>query len=209
MRHRKQRSKLGMMTAHRDAMLKNMAKNILKFQRIETTVARAKVARRLVEHLITVSKNDSVTSRRIAYSILNDRDLVAKLFKEVGPLFNARSSGFTRIIPTGFRRGDGANLCIFELTERKIVEKHPKKKKEKAAKEGRSAESVKAKPEPRKEKEAGEEAREAKIKTIPKSKPTLAEEKKSEKAKSEDRKMTDKKGFMKNLRGFFRRKTDM
>jgi len=196
-----------MMTAHRDAMLNNMAKNILKFQKVETTVARAKVARRLVEHLITLSKKDNVVSRRMAYSFLGDRDLVSKLFKEIAPLFSKRSSGFTRIIPIGFRRGDGASMCIFELTEKKIVEKLPKKKKEKAVKDDKVQEKDALKTEPRSEKEARPEAHKAK--PAAKAKSTLTEEKRTEKARSEDKKMTDKKGFMKNLRGFFRRKTDM
>jgi large subunit ribosomal protein L17 len=154
---------------------------------VETTVARAKVARRLVERLITLSKKDSLASRRTAYSVLKDRDMVMKLFKEIAPLFSSRSSGFTRIIPIGFRRGDGASMCIFELTEKKIVEKLAKKKKEK------------------KEVEAAQTAA-PEQKTAVKSK---SEEKRTEKARKEDRKITDKKGFMKNLRGFFRRKTDM
>ena len=132
MRHAKIRSKLSMMTARRSATMNNMAASVLKYQRIETIHARAKEVRRLVERLITLSKEDTVFARRKAYSILKDRDLVMKLFKETAPLFKNRTSGFTRIIPTGFRRGDGANMAILELTEKKIVEKHPKKKKEKA-----------------------------------------------------------------------------
>lgn len=202
MRHRKRRTKLSMMTAHRNAMLKNMARAVLKHQRITTTSRRAKEVRRLVEHLIGLGKVDSVTSRRRAYSVLNDRDMVGRLFKEIAPLFKNRSSGYTRIIPLNFRRGDGANLVIFELTEKQIVEKLPKKKKEAKAK---SEEQVKTAKE-HKEEVKKEEPR---IKTLPRTKPTLAEEKRTEKAKSEDKKMGDKKAFLKNLRGFFRRKTDM
>lgn len=210
MRHRKQRSKLSMMTAHRKAMLRNMARNLLKFQRVETTRARAKVARRLVEHLITLSKTDTVASRRHAYAILSDRDLIFKLFNEIAPLFKSRTSGYTRIIPTGFRRGDGADMCILELTEKKIIEKLPKKKKakdEKAKDEGqgsRGKSQVEEKTEHKKE----PHAQEPKIKTIPKSKPTLQEEKRAEKAKSEDRKASQQRGFMKNLRGLFRKRGD-
>lgn len=203
MRHRKRRTKLSMMTAHRKAMLRNMVRNLLKFQKIETTLRRAKETRRFAEHIITIAKVDNVANRRRAYSVLTDRDLVGKLFKEIAPLFKNRTSGFTRIIPLGFRRGDGASLAILELTEKKIVEKKPKAKKEKAKVEGKPEEAETVKPKAH----AGKE--EPKIKTIPKSKPTLAEEKRTEKAKTEDRKLADKKGFMKNLRGFFRRKTDM
>ncbi|MDO8524972.1 MAG: 50S ribosomal protein L17 [Candidatus Omnitrophota bacterium] len=204
MRHRNKRSKLGMKTSHRKATLRNIAKSLLKYQRIEISLARAKEVRRLVEHLITLSKEDTVNSRRRAYDILTDRDLVGQLFKEVSPLFKDRSSGYTRIIPIGFRRGDGANMCIIELTERKIVEKLPKKKK---AKEGKaevqgSGDRVQGtgKKEPH--------AHEPKIKTISKSKLTLDEERNREKARSEDKKLADKRGFMKNLRGLFRKRGD-
>ncbi|MBI5124510.1 MAG: 50S ribosomal protein L17 [Candidatus Omnitrophica bacterium] len=197
MRHHNGYAKLGMMTSHRKAMLRNMARSIIKFERIETTSRRAKEARRLVERLITLGKTDTVFSRRRAYDVLSDRDLVMKLFKEIAPLFNARQSGYTRIIPLGFRRGDGADMVILELTERKIIEKLPKKKKEKAkAEEGKEKAAEKA------------HVEEPKIKTIPKSKPTLAEEKRAEKAKSEDKKASAKPNFMKNLRGLFRKRGD-
>lgn len=212
MRHRKKRSKLSMMTAHRNAMLKNMVRNLFKYQRIETTLARAKEARRLAEHLITLTKSDTVFSRRRAYDVLTDRDMVGKLFKEIAPLFKARSSGFTRIIQLGFRRGDGATMAILELTDRKIVEKLPKKKKAKAkpeeSKAGKPQEGTEGR-KPKAESEKKEVKREdSKIKTIPKAKPTLEEEKRHEKAKQEDRKAADHRGFMKNLRGLFRKRGD-
>lgn len=212
MRHHNGVKKMGMKTSHRKAFLRNMARNLIKFERIETTSRRAKEARRLVERLITLSKTDSVFSRRRAYDVLSDRDLVMKLFKDIGPLFNARKSGFTRIIPLGFRRGDGADMVILELTERKIVEKLPKKKKEKA-KEAKEPKVEKAAAEEKTEKapevkHKEEKKEEPKIKTIPKSKPTFAEEKRTEKAKSEDKKAAGSKNFMKNLRGLFRKRGD-
>mgnify|MGYP003393977850 CR=1 FL=1 len=211
MRHHKGNAKLGMMTSHRKAFMRNMAKNLLKHERIETTKARAKEARKLVERLITLSKTDSVFSRRRAYDVLSDRDLVMKLFKDIAPLFSKRTGGYTRIIPLGFRRGDGADMVILELTERKIVEKLPKKKKEKAKPEepkaegaagvkGDKAAEAKHKEEIKKE--------ELKAKPISKAKPTLAEEKRAEKAKSEDKKIANNPSFMKNLRGLFRKRGD-
>ncbi len=209
MRHRKRRTKLGMMTAHRKAMLRNMVRSLLKYQKITTTLRRAKEARRLAEHVITLGRSDNIASRRRAYSVLTDRDLVTKLFKEIAPLFKDRSSGFTRIISLGFRRGDGASLAILELTEKKIVEKKPKKKKEEKSKvEEKQKEDHRPKTIDQEEKKEAKKE-EPKAKTIAKAKPTLEEEKRAEKAKSEDKKITDKKNFMKNLRGFFRRKTDM
>lgn len=212
MRHRKGNAKLGMMTSHRKAFMRNMARNLLKHERIETTKARAKESRKLVERLITLTKTDSVFSRRRAYDVLQDRDLVMKLFKDIAPLFKSRTSGYTRIIPIGFRRGDGADMVILELTERKIVEKLPKKKK------------AKAKPEESKDQGSAEEKGDKKVleakhkedvkkedlraKPLPKSKPTLAEEKRAEKAKSEEKKIAGKPNFMKNLRGLFRKRGD-
>lgn len=201
MRHRKRRTKLSMKTSHRKATIQNMVKSLLKYQEIETTLRRAKEARRLAEHIIALSKSDNIASRRRVYSILTDRDLVTKLFKEIAPLFKEKGSGFTRIIPLKVRRGDGASLGILELTEKNIIERKLKKK-EKVAEAVKGPEALGAKPEKATEMKP-------KIKTIPKARPTLEEEKRAEKAKSEDKKIGDKKNFLKNLRGFFRRKTDM
>ncbi len=187
-------------------MLRNMIRNLLKHQRVETTLAKAKEARRLADHIITLGKADNVSSRRFAYSLLTDRDLVSKLFKETAPLFKNRTGGYTRIIPLGSRRGDGAQLAILEFTEKKIVEKAPKKKKAKAEVKPAHKAAAEARPEETKKEIKREEP---KAKTIPKAKPTLQEEKREEKARVEEKKIADKKSFMKNLRGFFRRKTDM
>ncbi|MFA5143786.1 MAG: 50S ribosomal protein L17 [Candidatus Omnitrophota bacterium] len=214
MRHRKRRSKLGMKTSHRKAALRNIVKSLFKYQRIKIILERAKNVRRLAEHLITLGKTDTVNNRRQAYVVLADRDLVGKLFKEIAPLFKDRASGYTRIIPLGFRRGDGAELCFLELTERKIVEKLPKKKKAKEdARPSHEAEVKGAGKEakvdaPKEEKHREVKKMEPKMKTIPKSKPTLEDERRAEKAKSEDKKLSDKKGFMKNLRGLFRKRGD-
>lgn len=210
MRHHKGMAKLGMMTSHRKAMLRNMARSLIKHERIRTTQARAKEARRVVERLITLTKEDSVFSRRRAYDVLSDRTLVMKLFKDIAPLFSKRISGYTRIIPLGFRRGDGASMVILELTERKIIEKLPKKKKEKVKIE-EPIEGARG-PGPRVQGPAEEKKEikkeEPKIKAIPKSKPTLAEEKRAEKARAEDKKAAGGRNFMKNLRGLFRKRGD-
>ena len=212
MRHRKKRSKLSMMTARRKATMINMVSSLLTHQKIETILARAKEVRKLAEKLITLSKNDTVASRRRVYQILNDRDLVGKLFKEIAPLNKNRNSGYTRIIHLGFRRGDGADMAILELTEKKVVEKLPKKKgKEGAPAPEHKKETRQAAPE--ETKKPSEEKREARkdeqnIKHIPKSKPSFDEEKRAEKAKSEERKIAGQKGFMKNLRGLFRKRGD-
>jgi large subunit ribosomal protein L17 len=208
MRHRKQRSKLSMKTSRRDAFVRAMVRSLVTHGRIKTSKARAKVVRRDAEHLITIAKNDTVFARQIAQAILGERDLVVKLFKEVIPLFKSRASGYTRIIPLGFRRGDGAELCFLELTERKIVEKLPKKKAAKAKASEEKAGASAARKDDAKEAETKEKKDEKHIKHVPKSKPTLEEEKRIEKAKSEDKKMTKKPGFMKNIRGLFRKRGD-
>ncbi len=197
MRHRKRRTRLSMMGARRNATLKNMVKSLLIHQRITTILARAKEAKRVIEPLITLSKTDSVVARQRAFAVLTDRDLVSKLFKEIAPLFKTRSSGYTRIIPLGFRRGDGATMVIFELTEKTVVEKLPKKKKEKAKEET-----------PKETARAEKESAEIKKEEPKKHKPTPQEEKAHEKAKSEVKKMADTKGFMKNIRGLFRKRGD-
>lgn len=208
MRHRKERSKLSMKTSHRNAAMRAMVSSLLKYQRIKVSKARAKQVRRLAEHMITLSKTDTVNSRQRAYEVLADRDLVVKLFKEIAPLFKTRTSGYTRIIPLGFRRGDGAEMSYLELTERKIVEKLPKKAK-KAKKEAvvDAAKSVEKKEETKELKKEHKE--EPKAKHISKSKLTLEEEKQREKAKSESKKISEsKQGFMKNIRGLFRKRGD-
>jgi len=219
MRHRKKRSKLSMMRSHRKATMRNMVKSLIKYQTIRTTLARAKELRRLAENLITIAKDDTVFARRRVFDVLTDRDLVGKLFKEVTPLFKNRTSGYTRIIPLGFRKGDGAELAIIEFTEKKIVEKPAKKKKEKAKQDEQqpavSEEGRKAKPKAQESKEDAKKVKDEhkkeeskKEEPRPKHKPTLDEERRVEKAKSEDRKMADQKGFMKNIRGLFRKRGD-
>ena len=208
MRHRKKRSKLGMMTSHRKATLRNIAKALLKYQRIKISLARAKEVRRLVEHLVTLTKEDTVISRRRAFDILTDRDLVGKLFKETAPLFKNRTSGYTRIIPLGFRRGDGAQLCFLELTEKTMIVKVPKKKKGKEEKPAAKGQEAKHAAADEKEKpKATDEVKRAKEEHKKEAK-KLETEKMTERAKSEDKKLADKKGFMKNLRGLFRKRGD-
>ncbi|MBN1526950.1 MAG: 50S ribosomal protein L17, partial [Candidatus Omnitrophica bacterium] len=112
MRHGKRRTKLSMMRSPRKATVRNMARAVLIHQRIETTLRRAKETRRLVDRLISMAKDDTVAAHRLVYAILTDRDMVAKLFKDIAPLFKSRAGGYTRIIPLGFRRGDGAQMAI-------------------------------------------------------------------------------------------------
>lgn len=118
MRHRLGLRKLNRTSSHRLAMLRNMAVSLLQHEAIKTTLPKAKELRRVVEPLITLAKNDSVANRRLAFNRLRDREIVSKLFNEVGPRFANRNGGYTRILKMGFRVGDNAPMAYVELTER-------------------------------------------------------------------------------------------
>lgn len=122
MRHRKAGRRLGRNSSHRKAMFRNMATSMLLHETIRTTVAKAKELRRVVEPLITLAKEDSVANRRLAFSRLRDKEVVGKLFKELGPRFKERPGGYLRILKTAPRAGDNAPMAIVMLTDRAPVE---------------------------------------------------------------------------------------
>ena len=122
MRHRKSGRRLGRTSSHRKAMFRNMATSMLLHETIRTTVAKAKELRRVVEPLITLAKEDSVANRRLAFSRLRDKEVVGKLFKELGPRFKERPGGYLRILKTAPRAGDNAPMAIVMLTDRAPVE---------------------------------------------------------------------------------------
>lgn len=117
MRHGKKFNHLGRKTAHRKAMLSNMACSLIEHKRINTTLAKAKALRGFVEPLITRSKTDSTHSRRIAFKHLRSKYSVTELFREVAPKVADRPGGYTRIIRTGKRLGDNAEMCMIELVD--------------------------------------------------------------------------------------------
>jgi large subunit ribosomal protein L17 len=117
MRHGKKFNHLGRKKAHRAALLSNMACSLIEHKRINTTVAKAKALRVYVEPLITKSKDDSTHSRRTVFSYLKDKYAVSELFREVAPKVAERPGGYTRIIKTGFRQGDAAEMCMIELVD--------------------------------------------------------------------------------------------
>lgn len=117
MRHNKKFNHLGRQSAHRKAMLANMASSLIMHKRINTTTAKAKALRQYVEPIITKAKDDSTHSRRIAFSYLRDKDAVTELFRVVGPAVGERPGGYTRILKTGFRLGDAADTCLIELVD--------------------------------------------------------------------------------------------
>ena len=118
MRHRHGLRKLNRTSSHRLAMLRNMTVSLLRHEAIKTTVPKAKELRRIVEPLITLSKEPTLANRRLAFDRTRDREIVTKLFDVLGPLFKARPGGYTRILKMGFRNGDNAPMAFVELVER-------------------------------------------------------------------------------------------
>jgi large subunit ribosomal protein L17 len=118
MRHRQSGRKLNRNSSHRQAMFKNMAASLMQHEVIKTTLPKAKELRRVAEPLITMAKSDSVHKRRVAFARLRDRDVVTKLFDELGPRYKDRPGGYLRILKMGFRAGDKAPMALVELVDR-------------------------------------------------------------------------------------------
>ena len=117
MRHNKAINHLGRKSGHRKALLANMAASLILHKRIETTVAKAKALKSYVEPLITKSKDDSTHSRRVVFSYLKSKVAVSELFRTVAPKIADRPGGYTRVLKTGFRQGDGADMALIELVD--------------------------------------------------------------------------------------------
>lgn len=137
MRHKKSRHQLNRFTSWHKATIISMMKNLLKYQSIKTTTARAKATKAQMDKLISLAKENSLAAKRRAYKILGEHKLVSLLFSDIAPRFEKKNSGFTRIIPLGKRRGDNAELAIMELTEikKKEIKKHKKEKEAKPTEE--------------------------------------------------------------------------
>ncbi len=118
MRHQKSGRKLNRNSSHRQAMFRNMANSLLKHEIIKTTLPKAKELRRVAEPLITLGKTDGVAQRRLAFDRLRDKEIVGKLFSEIGPRYKERPGGYTRIMKCGFRDGDKAPMAYIELVDR-------------------------------------------------------------------------------------------
>jgi len=161
MRHSRVINHLGRTSSHRKAMLANMATSLILHKRITTTTAKAKALRTYVEPLITKSKEDSTHSRRVVFSYLKDKEAVAELFREVSPKVAERPGGYTRILKTGNRIGDNADMCILELVDyneamlgggeaeksKSTRRRRAPKKKEEGAAEAKAPKTPKAKTE--------------------------------------------------------------
>lgn len=122
MRHQKSGRKLNRTSSHRAAMFRNMAVSLLRHEQLVTTLPKAKELRRVAEPLITLAKTATLANRRLAYSRLRDRDMVGKLFDELGVRFKDRAGGYLRILKTGYRPGDAAPMALVQLTERSATE---------------------------------------------------------------------------------------
>ncbi|HNW39983.1 MAG TPA: 50S ribosomal protein L17 [Candidatus Omnitrophota bacterium] len=187
MRHAKKRLQLGRFTSWHDATIKSLAKNMVTHQSMKTTLTRAKASKQLIEKLVTLGKKNTLFARRQAQEILGEHKLVNLLFNDIAPRFAKRNSGFTRIIGLGKRRGDDAQMVIFEFCE--LKKKEPKKVK--AAKEIKS-QNAPEEIETAEHKPVGEAKKEPKI--VVKENPI-------------DEKKPQKK-FMGGLRTIFKKKSD-
>ncbi|MDZ7847480.1 MAG: 50S ribosomal protein L17 [Owenweeksia sp.] len=195
MRHGKKFNHLGRTAAHRKAMLANMASSLIEHKRINTTVAKAKALKQYVEPLITKSKDDNTHSRRIVFSYLQNKTAVSELFREVADKVGDRPGGYTRIIKTGNRLGDNAEMCMVELVDFNDIytnEKEEKKGKTRRSRRGGSSSkaaapkaAADAKTKSEDKKPAEEEKPEAKTEEAPKAEPKDA---KSEQPKKEEKK---------------------
>ena len=137
MRHLVKGRKLRRTTAHRQALLRNLVTSFIEKERIQTTLAKAKETRPLAEKMITLAKKNTLHTRRQALAVLTKESAVTKLFAEIAPRFSERPGGYTRIVKTGLRVGDGAQMALLELIGSEFKKKEKKKKdKSKGAKKG-------------------------------------------------------------------------
>jgi len=138
MRHRHGLRKLNRTSSHRLAMLRNMTVSLLKHEAIKTTLPKAKELRKVAEPIITLGKNPTLANRRLAFDRLRDRDMVVKLFDELGPRYKARNGGYLRILKMGFRVGDNAPMAYVELLDRPAEAEEGKEEEgKKTAKRGK------------------------------------------------------------------------
>jgi large subunit ribosomal protein L17 len=142
MRHGNGLRKLNRTSSHRLAMLRNMTVSLLRHEEITTTLPKAKELRRVAEPMITLGKKPSLANRRLAFDRLRDRDIVEKLFSDLGPRYAKRNGGYLRILKTGFRKGDNAPLALVSLMDR--VDSDAKPEEGKAAKKAKKAEASQA-----------------------------------------------------------------
>jgi large subunit ribosomal protein L17 len=143
MRHRRAGTKLGRVTAHRWALFRNQLASLIQHERITTTVPKAKALRPLADHMVTLGKRESLHARRQALALVPDTAIVRKLFDTMAARYSDRRGGYTRIVRTGFRHGDGAPMAILEFVDRPEAPKEKKKGKDDKAAEPKGKEAKK------------------------------------------------------------------
>ena len=183
MRHNKAINHLGRKSGHRKALLANMATSLILHKRIQTTVAKAKALKSYVEPLITKSKEDTTHSRRVVFSYLKNKYAVTELFREIAPKIADRPGGYTRVLKTGFRQGDGADMALIELVDfnEAALASGKLEAKKTATRRSRSRKSAATAEAPKAEEAAAEEtAQEAPAAETPAAEAAPAEEKKAE-----------------------------
>ncbi|PIQ88344.1 MAG: 50S ribosomal protein L17 [Candidatus Omnitrophica bacterium CG11_big_fil_rev_8_21_14_0_20_42_13] len=203
MRHRIKKSRLSLSISKRKALIKALAKSVIIKGKINTTKERAKNVRGLVEQLISLGKEGSLSSRRNAYRTLQNHALVAKLFNEIAPRFNNRAGGYTRIVLSSRRRGDGVGMCFLELTEMGVIKKEPLVKLEAKKKK----QQIKADLAVPKKEELAKKAPEQKAKAPVEEKPHAAPEENKKHIEKEADKKPQKK-FLGGLRKLFKKERD-
>ena len=193
MRHGKKFNHLGRTAAHRKAMLANMASSLIEHKRINTTLAKAKALKQYVEPLITKSKNDTTHSRRVVFSYLQNKTAVSELFREVADKVGDRPGGYTRIIKTGKRLGDNAEMCMIELVD--FNDLYSNESDTKKAKTRRSRRAGAGKTEAKKAVEEVKEVKEEAVEAKPETEATekAEETKEAPKAEKENEESNDEK----------------
>jgi large subunit ribosomal protein L17 len=181
MRHAKDHRKLGRSPAHRKALLRNLMNSLVISERIETTVPRAKELRRLADRLITLGKRETLHARRRVFSLLSNKAATDKIFASLAGRFSGREGGYTRIVRTGYRAGDGADLAIIEYLPAEEKKAAAKGKKKAAAKKApanaAAAKKAPAKPGARGKGKSGEKAKEGRAPGAPRKRKAGTEEK--------------------------------
>lgn len=215
MRHRKTAYKLSRRTGQRLALLKGLTRNLLIYQRIKTTLAKAKAARGEVERLITLAKEDTLHHRRLAYNLLQDHKLTSQLFKEIAPLFKSRNGGYTRIIRLNHRVGDNAQMVLLELVEQRVKKAAAKPVEEKKKAEQKVKPEVKAKempkveevqPEVEKPKKAEKIEKKVEKEVKPKAEETIKPKEKEVKEVKKEEPREKQKGFLSGIKKLFKGK---
>ena len=203
MRHRKAGKKLGRNTSSRKALMRSLLRGLIISERIKTSYVKAKEASSLADKLISLGKKNTITAKKTAIETLGSKEFINRLFDEIAPRYANRNGGYTRVLQLARRKGDGAKMALLELTERKVVEKPEKKKttkKEPEEKKKATAEEKKQAPKDQKttppapQKEAPDAVKEK-----------MEEVKGKEQVKTEKKKLG--KGFFKDIRRYFRRKS--